>query len=200
MLSPRFLTGADAVRYDDWPGVPDRLPGIFVARASVRAGGLRFLGTFQDLETSKTRILAFGAGGPKGRAPVGAAGSWHIHHVVERQDFAHVDFSGALVSDPDGTYRRFLPCVLLDELEHVKAYNTLLHSGAMAELHRPGAPGSSARRAQEAKAAAADRARRQELLERVARLERAYRQAYAGEPVLARIAQNLFAAQRALLR
>jgi hypothetical protein len=90
--------------------------------------------------------------------------------------------------------------MLLDELEHVKMHNTLLHSGAMAELHRPGAAGSTVKRVQEAKEAAADRARRQELLDRVARMERAYQQAFAGESVLARIAQNVFTTQRVLLR
>jgi hypothetical protein len=55
----------------------------------VRAGGLRFVGTYRDLEPSKARILAFGAGGLTGRVSVGAPRRWHIHHIVERQEFAH---------------------------------------------------------------------------------------------------------------
>lgn len=156
--------------------------GIFVAEHH-RGGGYRYLSTYADGKRHKARIfdLLKRYGQPESR------GRWDLHHVVEGQDFANIDFTGQLPT----LYQNALPCVLIERNEHI-AYNQLLHVKETDELFRERlSPGMLQRSAQVA-ALARDRREHAKLRLQVQKLRQLYRRAYEGDHVLQKVADNVF--------
>lgn len=176
MLSSRYLHRIDA---DPFEGCP----GVFAAADYRRPDAWRYLCSYADGKRHKPRIFALLRQHGQPEDP----GAWDLHHVVEGQHAADIDFAGRL----DVLYKQELPCVLLHKNEHV-AYNQLLHVKATDELYRDVLPQAMLERARHVAAEAADRRRHPVLRARVESLRSLYRNAYRGDPVLQRVADNVF--------
>jgi hypothetical protein len=182
MFRDRYLRGLEA---DPFEGAP----GVFAVAHARRAGAYRYFSTYAAGRAHKRHIFdLLTAHTPATSPDRWVAREWDLHHVVEGQDFASIDFRGRLAA----VYRDELPCVLLDKKEH-HAYNSLLHSGPTDELYRDGAlPAAMLARSQTVAAEYRTPARRPALRARVQALAELYRNAYAGDPVLQRVARNVF--------
>jgi hypothetical protein len=176
MLPTRYLRGVPATPFEG-------APGVFAAPHSRHPGSYRYLSSYRDGQAHKPRIFGLLAryGQPEARE------EWDLHHVVEGQHFADIDFRGQLAA----LYADQLPVVLIHKPEH-RAYNRLLHSRETDELFRDALPREMVRRSQETAAAFRDRNRHDELRARVQELAALYRGAYDGDRVLQRVAQNVF--------
>jgi hypothetical protein len=183
MLPAKYLRG---VPTDPFEGCP----GVFAADHYKQAGAYRYIASYADGLRWKDRIFALLARQGQPETP----GDWELHHVIEGQHFADIDFTGRL----QAMYDEELPVVLLHQGEH-RAYNRLLHIKQTTELFRQVLPKDQVQRAQEAAVAATDRNRWPELRRRVDDLLRLYGAAYAGDPVLTGIARNVLNDARALL-
>ena len=182
MLPSRYLLGID---WSPWAGKP----GIYAVPHHRR--GWRYLSSYRDGQRWKSAI--FGALRRYGQAERPA--DWELHHVVEGQHYADIDFGGRLAI----AYRDELPCVLIHRQEHL-AYNQLLHIKETNLMFRDALPAEVAERSRAAAADAGNRAKRPRLRERLAKLDALYRNAYAGDGVLQRVARNVIQDAVARLR
>jgi hypothetical protein len=175
MLPPKYLQG---IRVDPFDGCP----GVFAAPDHRNPRSWRYLCSYADGNRHKVRIFAL----LEQHGQKEDAGAWELHHVVERQHFADVDFGARL---PE-LYRHALPCVLIHRTEH-GAYNRLLHIRATDEMFRDRLPRDLLERSHAAADAAGDPRQHPVLRQRVLRLKALYRDTYQGDPVLQRIAANV---------
>jgi hypothetical protein len=175
MLPRKYLQGIAVDPFED-------CPGVFAAQDYRSSHSWRYLSSYADGKRHKVRIFAL----LKQYGQSGVPGGWDLHHVVEGQHFADVDFSGKLAA----LYRDELPCVLIHKNEHV-AYNQVLHIRETDEMFRDQLPKDLLERSQRAAAEAKDRRKHPELRIRVQRLKDLYRNAYMGDPVLQKIASNV---------
>jgi hypothetical protein len=175
MLPRRYLQG---IAVDSFEGCP----GVFAAPDYRSPHSWRYLSSYADGKRHKVRIFAL----LKQHGQSEVQGEWDLHHVVEGQHFADVDFAGRL----NALYRDELPCVLIHRNEHV-AYNQVLHIRETDEMFRDRLPKDLLERSQRAAAEAKDRRQHPELRIRVQRLKTLYRSAYTGDPVLQKIASNV---------
>ena len=184
MLPSRYLTGVRATQLEDFPGV-------FAAADYRSSSSSRFVCSYDDGRRHKLRLFQFLArlGQREARA------EWDLHHVVEGQHFADIDFAGRIRT----AYAQELPVVLIHKNEHV-AYNQLLHVSATDEMFRDALPDDLVQRSRAAAASAARPAERAALRARVARLAQLYDGAYAGDAILQRIARNVLDDALLLLR
>ena len=176
MLPKKYIKGVD---YDPFEG----LPGVYATPHYKQTRSWRYVCSYSDGKRHKQRIFELLAkyGQPEAR------GDWDLHHVVEGQHFADVDFGGRL----SVMYQEELPVVLIHKPEH-HTYNQLLHISETDELFRDQLPSALIVRSNAARAAAGDPTQREVLRQRVARLTLLYQQAYAGDFVLQRISRNVF--------
>jgi hypothetical protein len=175
MVPRKYIRGLEADDFD--------IPGIFGTRHARAPGSWRIICSYDDGKRHKARLFAKMAAAGQAEA----RRTWEFHHVVEGQHYADVDFSGRLAT----LYRDELPCVLIAKEEHT-AYNQLLHIAETDELYRDqGLAADVRRRSAAAAAAAANRANRPRLHKRVEDLRQLYRNAYARDPVLVTIADNV---------
>ena len=177
MLNPSYL---HALSYDpldpSWPRE--------IAPVTLNFGQTRYLCTYEDGKRHKPMIFSLleKNGQKEGRA------TWDLHHIVEGQHYADIDFRGML----DIAYKTELPCVLIANEEH-RALNSLLHCKETDELWRDsGLPSDLRERSQAAKVAAQNFAAKSELRQRITGLANFYKNAYIGRPVLQQVAQNVF--------
>ncbi|GJG89730.1 hypothetical protein tb265_49110 [Gemmatimonadetes bacterium T265] len=175
MLPTRYLRGLAATPFDG-------APGVFAVPHARRPGSYRYLCSYRDGQREKPRIFTLLARYGQPEPPA----EWDLHHVVEGQHFADVDFRGALLT----LYTDVLPCVLIHQAEH-RAYNRLLHARETDVLFRDALPRDVAERSRATAAAWRDPKRRGELRTRVGALAALYRDAYDGDPVLQHVAQNV---------
>jgi hypothetical protein len=175
MVPRSYLKGLDADDFD--------IPGIFGTRHARSPNSWRIICSYEDGRRHKSRLFAnLAVAGQKE-----AARTWDLHHVVEGQHFADVDFTGQL----ETLYAKRLPCVLIAKEEHT-AYNRLLHIHETDELYRDRElPADVRARSAAAKAAAANPAEHAKLRGRVDELLALYRNAYSGDAVLLTIAENV---------
>lgn len=176
MLPKKYITG---VNYDPFEGIP----GVYATPHYKQTHSWRYVCSYSDGRRHKERIFGLLAkyGQPEAR------GEWDLHHVVEGQHFADIDFGGRL----SVMYLDELPVVLIHKPEH-HAYNQLLHISETDELYRDQLPSALLVRSKAAKDAAADPAKRAAMKERVEKLALLYHRAYAGDFVLQRISRNVF--------
>ena len=176
MLPSKYMNGVDH-------GPFEGLPGVYATPHYKQANSWRYICSYSDGKRHKQRIFELLAkyGQPEAR------GDWDLHHVVEGQHFADVDFGGRLPM----MYQDELPVVLIHKPEH-HAYNQLLHINETDELFRDQLPSALLVRSNTARRAAADPAQREAMRARVAKLSLLYQQAYAGDFVLQRISRNVF--------
>ena len=176
MLPKKYMNGVD---YDPFEG----LPGVFATPHYKQTHSWRYVCSYSDGKRHKARIFELLAkyGQPEAR------GDWDLHHVVEGQHFADVDFGGRL----GVMYQEELPVVLIHKPEH-HTYNQLLHITETDELFRDQLPSALLLRSKSAQTAAMDPAQRGTLERRVQQLALLYQQAYAGDFVLQRISRNVF--------
>ena len=182
MLPNRYLLGID---WAPWAGKP----GIYAVR-HYRAGW-RYLCSYRDGQRWKGSI--FEALRRHGQAE--RPGDWELHHVVEGQHYADIDFSGRLAV----AYREELPCVLIHKQEHI-AYNQLLHINETDEMFRDALPAETAERSRAAAAEARNRTNHPRLPERLRNLDALYQHASARDSVLQRVARNAIQHHLARLR
>ncbi len=176
MLARKLLRGLDADDFD--------IMGIFGARHGRDPDAWRLICTYNDGKRHKARLFErlARAGQPEERR------TWEFHHIVEGQHYADIDFEGRLAE----MYADELPCVLIAKEEHL-AYNRVLHIRETDELFRDrGLPADLRERSRAAHAAASDRNRHPELRARVSKLRQLYGTVYMGDPVLQRVADNVF--------
>ena len=175
MVPQQYLRGLDAGDYD--------VRGVYGIPHSRKPGSWRIVCSYADGKRHKARLFA-------NMAPMGQAESratWEWHHIVEGQHFADVDFSGQLPL----LYEEQLPCVLIAREEHT-AYNRILHIRETDELYRDaGLRRDLRQRSAEVALAARTKANHPALRQRVAELQRLYRNAYGGDRVLTTIAMNV---------
>ncbi len=164
--------------------------GIFVAD-HYRAGSYRYLTTYADGKRHKARIFDL----LKRYGQIESRGRWDLHHVVEGQHFADIDFTGELPT----LYKNALPCVLIERNEHI-AYNQLLHVRETDELFRERLPSDMLQRSAHVAALARDRREHGTLRLQVQKLRQLYRRAYEGDHVLQKVADNVFDVALAQLR
>jgi hypothetical protein len=185
MLSKHYLAGVKATHFD-------LLRGVFVAADYRRSDSSRFLGTYEDLTEQKNAILRL-ARAVSGQ--VEQPGQWEVHHIVEGQHFADVDFAGRL----SVAYERELPCVLIHRGEHRDAYNRLLHLKATDELFRDSLPKDRLARSKAAQKSFATPGAHAQLAGRLGKLDRLYHWVYEGDAVLQQVATNVFERLRGTL-
>lgn len=184
MLPDKYLLGMNAMPFAG-------LEGVFAVVDYRSRASSRFVACYVDGKRNKEEIFAVLEKLGQKEAP----GEWELHHVVERQHFADVDFSGRL----EFAYENELPCVLIHRNEHV-AYNQLLHVKATDELFREALPRVLLQRSRAAVADARDRRKHRLLQARVDHLRTLYRHLYQGDAPLQRIADNVFLDALAQLR
>jgi hypothetical protein len=183
MIPPIYLQGLDANDFD--------IRGVYGIRHARIPGSWRIICSYSDGKRHKARLFAQMAGA--GQAD--SKKTWEWHHIVEGQHFADVDFAGRLPV----MYAEELPCVLIAREEHV-AYNRLLHIGETDELYRDaGLPATLRQRSASTAIAARDKTTHAALRARVVQLQQLYRDAYAGDQVLATIARNVLQQAQAQL-
>jgi hypothetical protein len=183
MLPRQYLLGTGAVPFE-------MFPGIFATPHHKHAASSRFICSYADGQRHKAQLFAFIARAGQ----VEARRQWDLHHIVEGQHFADIDFGGRL----QAMYQNELPVVLIQKDEHV-AYNQLLHVSATDEMFRDNLPADLLQRSQAACAAAKQPNQRAALRSRVEKLLQLYDGAYATDPVLTRIARNVLNGAKALL-
>jgi hypothetical protein len=183
MLPNKYLLGVRATQFE-------MFPGVFATPPHRHPTSSRFICSYADGQRYKAQLFAFfsRAGQTEAR------GQWDLHHIVEGQHFADIDFSGRL----QALYKDGLPVVLIQKNEHV-AYNMLLHIAATDEMFRDSLPADLVLRSQAAAAAAKQPNQRGALRERVDNLIELYTLAYQGDPVLTRIALNVLNDARSLV-
>lgn len=174
MLPRKYLQGLDVDPFEGCAGV--------FATPNPRSRGWRYISSYADGKRHKPRIFAL----LKQHGQPEIAAEWELHHVVEGQHFADVDFTGRLAT----LYEAELPCVLIHRNEHV-AYNQLLHIKATDEMFRDRLPRDLLERSRQSAADAKDRRKHAELRARVLKLKDLYRNAYQGDAVLQKIADNV---------
>ena len=184
MSVSKYLRG---VEWDPWAG----MPGIYATPNSRRRGSWRYICTYRDGKRHKKAIMAKLRQYGQPERP----GDWDLHHIVEGQHFADIDFAGVIAS----AYHGELPCVLIHKQEHV-AYNRLLHIRETDELFRDSLPSDLRQRSDQAAERARDPANHGKLREQVMRLMVLYRNAYEGDAALQRIARNVFDDSLSVLR
>jgi hypothetical protein len=184
MLPRQYLQGTGAVPFE-------MFPGIFATPHHKHAGSSRFICSYADGQRHKGALFALIA---RAGQPEEKRGQWDLHHIVEGQHFADIDFGGRLQS----MYQNELPVVLIQKDEHV-AYNQLLHVSATDELFRDKLPADLLLRSQAAANAAKQLNQRAMLRTRVATMLQLYEGAYQGDPVLAQIARNVLNSAKALV-
>jgi hypothetical protein len=184
MLPMKYLLGVQSVPFDQFPG-------IFAVPHHRRADSSRFISSYVDGKMHKPELFKFLARAGQ----IESRRQWDLHHIVEGQHFADVDFSGRL----QAMYQNELPVVLIQKDEHV-AYNMLLHVSATDEMFRDTLPPDLVARSRAAVAAAAEPAQRPALRSRVDRLIELYEGAYTSDPVLTRIARNVLTEAKSLVR
>ena len=175
MLPMKYLLGVTSVPFDQYPG-------IFAVTHHRRADSSRFISSYADGKTNKPELFKFLARAGQ----IESRRQWDLHHIVEGQHFADVDFTGRLQT----MYQKELPVVLIQKDEHV-AYNMLLHVSATDEMFRDTLPADLLARSRAAMAAAAQPAQRPALRARVDKLIELYDGAYMSDPVLTQIARNV---------
>lgn len=175
MILSEFLFGLDTNDYD--------IPGIFGTQDTRHSGTWRILCSYNDGKTHKKTLFAkLAAYGQQESAK-----TWQLHHVVERQHYADIDFTGQLTN----MYLNILPCVLLPEEEH-RTYNSLLHIGETADLFLDASlPIEVIKRAQTTANEARNPGNHARLRRRAEEMQRLYENAYSGDAVLTRVAQNV---------
>ena len=175
MIPRKYLAGVNANDFDT--------PGIFGAPHSRSPGSWRIICSYADGKRHKARLFAkLAAGGQRE-----AAGTWDLHHIVEGQHYADVDFSGRL----EALYRDELPCVLISKREHT-AYNQVLHISETDTLYRDVTlPRAVLACSVKARAEAIAPGDKSALRMRVSNLIRLYSDVYAGDQVLTTIARNV---------
>lgn len=184
MMPEYYVDGLNAIDADR--------PGVYGVRHARQPASWRIVCSYEDGLRHKAAL--FGAMAADGQSE--ARGSWEWHHVVERQHYADIDFEGRI----EVLYRAELPCVLLSKTEH-RAYNRLLHITETDELHRDhNLPADLLVRSRKVAAEARNLGAHPALRARVAALRHLYRNAYAGDAVLIRIADNVFDHALAVLR
>lgn len=179
MLPLRYLDALDA---DDFEGCP----GLFALPHHKQEGAWRYVGSYQDAKRHKKKVFELLKRHGQREDPA----RWDLHHIVEGQHFADVDFTGGLAR----LYEEELPVVLIHKDEHI-AYNQLLHIRETDELFRGDLPSDMRERAAATHRAALDPSNHGEMRARVFRLQSLYGQAYADDGVLSRIAQNVLRVQ-----
>jgi hypothetical protein len=183
MLPAKYLQGVRATPFE-------MFPGVFATPHYKQANSSRFICSYADGQRYKAQLFAFFARAGQTEA----RGQWDLHHIVEGQHFADIDFTGRL----QALYKDELPVVLIQKNEHV-AYNMLLHIAATDEMFRDSLPADLVARSRAAAAAAGQPGQRADLRARVDKLIELYDGAYQGDPVLTRIARNVLNAARSLL-
>jgi hypothetical protein len=175
MILSNYLFGLDA---NDWD-----TPGIFGIQDARRSGNWRILCSYTDGKYHKQTLFAKLA--PAGQQE--SAKTWQLHHVVERQHYADIDFAGQLLD----FYYNKLPCVLLSQEEH-RAYNGLLHCRETTDLFRDESlPIEVIKRAEKTTFEAKDPSQHNRLLRRAEQIQLLYENAYDGDCVLATVARNV---------
>jgi hypothetical protein len=184
MLPQKYLLGVRSVPFE-------MFPGMFAVTHHRDANSSRFISSYADGKTQKAGLFAFLAR----TGQIESRRQWDLHHIVEGQHFADIDFGGRL----QAMYQNELPVVLIQKDEHV-AYNMLLHISATDEMFRDTLPADLLARSRAAVAAAAQPAQRPALRARVDKLIELYDGAYMSDPVLTQIARNVLTDARSLLR
>lgn len=176
MLPSRYLHGIPVQPFEG-------CEGVFAAPHHRNPLHYRYLCSYRDGKRHKGRIfeLLHRYGQPE------SSEEWDLHHVVEGQHAADVDFGGRIAV----LYENELPCVLIHKDEHT-AYNRLLHIRATDVIFRDVLPRDLDRRSQDAVASARDRRRHPQLRLRINNLAALYRSVYAGDSVLQQVAHNVF--------
>lgn len=175
MIRREYLFGLVANDYDT--------PGIFGTPDTRHPGTWRILCSYDDGKAHKQTL--FSRLSAHGQHEV--ARTWQLHHVVERQHYADIDFTGELLT----LYRSALPCVLLPQEEH-RVYNSLLHIQETSDLYRDISLSSDViKRSQTTAAEAKNRANHPRLRQRAEELKRLYQNAYTGDSVLTTVAINV---------
>lgn len=184
MIPRTYLQGLEADDFD--------IPGVYGARHSRSPGSWRILCSYDDGQRHKARLFANMAAAGQAES----RGTWELHHIVEGQHFADIDFQGQL----DRLYKQVLPCVLIAKEEHL-AYNRLLHISETDELYRDnGLPAGVRARSISTAASARNRANHAALRRRVDDLLQLYRNAYSGDQVLTAVAENVLRSTLTALR
>jgi hypothetical protein len=184
MLPMKYLRAVQAVPFE-------MFPGIWAVTHHRRNDSSRFISSYADGKTNKGELFRFLAR----TGQIEARRQWDLHHIVEGQHFADVDFGGRLQT----MYQNELPVVLIQKDEHV-AYNMLLHVSATDEMFRDTLPADLMKRSRDAMTAAAQPAQRPALRARVDKLIELYEGTYMSDPVLTQIALNVLTDARSLLR
>ena len=184
MLPRKYLRGLPAVPFDPFPG-------IFAVAHHRRNDSSRIVSSYADGKSRKAELFRFLAR----TGQIEARRQWDLHHIVEGQHFADVDFAGRLQT----MYQNELPVVLIQKDEHV-AYNMVLHISATDEMFRDTMPAELLARSQQAAAEAAQPAMRPKLRERVDQFIELYEGVYMSDPVLTQIARNVLTDARSLVR
>ena len=184
MLPTRYLLGVNAVPFE-------MFPGIFAVTHHRHPNSSRFISSYADGKTNKGQLFAFLAR----TGQIESRRQWDLHHIVEGQHFADVDFQGRLQT----MYQNELPVVLIQKDEHV-AYNMVLHISETDEMFRDTLPADLLARSRAAMAAAAQPAQHPALRERVDRLIELYDGVYMSDPVLTQIARNVLTVAKAQVR
>lgn len=189
MLATRFLRGVPVTHFGG-------APGVFVAPHGRVPGSFRYLASREDGEAHKARI--FGLLARQGRPEV--PGEWDFHHLVDPVHLAEIDFGGAFAAH----HADELPCVLLHDPERRTVQRLVLRAAPDAPLPEVARPQVLARavaqRARQVMSEHADPRRHSVLRARVREMATRHRDAYAGDPVLQRVAQNVFDDALVLLR
>ena len=184
MINSKYLAEVYHVPFDQYNG-------LYVARHYRDPHSSRFICSYNDGKNHKNRLFQFFR--RCGQNEIQR--DWELHHIVEGQHFADIDFSGRLSK----MYANELPCVLIHKEEH-RAYNRLLHIKETDELYRDQLPKDMLRRSQQAAASAQDKSQQRKLQIRLKDIEHLYLDTYCGDPVLQRVAQNVINEAKELVR
>lgn len=148
-------------------------------------GKTRYICTYEDGKRYKGKIFDL----LKKHGQTEVRKTWDLHHIVEGQHYADIDFMGRL----EIAYKKELPCVLIANEEH-RALNSLLHCKETDELWRDIAlPSNLKERSRATAKAARDRSNTSALKKRLREIRNLYINAYSGRPILRQIAMNVIA-------
>jgi hypothetical protein len=166
----------------------ENLNGIFVI--SHYKMGYRYISTYKDAQNHKEYIFNL----LEKYGQIEKRKDWEIHHIVEGQHYADIDFSGKLKK----LYYDELPCVFIEKNEHI-AYSMSLHTKETDILYRDHLPLETMKRSRKAFLDAAHVNNFARLKNRLVRLENLYVNVYQNDVQLQTVAKNVFRLSRKLL-
>ena len=178
----RYLEGINYYQTD--------MDGVYwTLRQRGNGGDMRFLCSYHMGNVHKKEILEIGKVLMENPEWLDDPGKWHLHHIVEQQHYANIDFDGSLKY----RYDEVLPCVLIHNPTEHSLYTRMARIRPTMEFFNGiGAPRRMDLRAKQAQEMGQSADGRKEMELKIRELWKWYNDLYRGDHILQKISGNVF--------